>query len=233
MTLPAVGNSISFQQIQTEFGGSNPISMNEYGDKIGLTVGTTSTHSINSFFGLSADIFNTTFKPKFSTNTSNFPFTSTVGYSGFGEATSQSSTLPGGVATDNTFPNSGTFSDGTTTHSTNGVTIKAFTSFGMASGYSTPSTATAIVLKMKTTGGGSSGGGNVANGGWTSIQAYANTTGTGTALLTLNRTDATYAASDNAGNSTWSWTGTTYAFSSYFGTNTSLPGSATHFFRIL
>ena len=65
MVLPSLGNSISFQQIQTEFGGSNPISMNEYGDKIGLTVGTTSTHSINSFYGLSAAIHSTTFKPKY------------------------------------------------------------------------------------------------------------------------------------------------------------------------
>jgi len=232
MALPSSGSSISFDQIQTEFGGSNPISMNEYGDKIGLTVGTTSTHSINSFFGLSADIFNTTFKPKFVSETQYFPSTITVGYSGFGIATAGTA-KPDGVATDNTFPNSGTFSDGTTTHSTNGVTVQAFASFGLASGGSPPSTATAIALKMKTTGGGSSGGGNVANGGWTSIQAYANTTGTGTALLTLNRADATYDSSDNIGNSTWSWTGTTYAFSSYFGTNTSLPGSATHFFRIL
>ena len=53
MALPASGQ-IDFGQIQTEFGGSNPISMNEYGDKIGLTVGTTSTHDIADFHGLSA-----------------------------------------------------------------------------------------------------------------------------------------------------------------------------------
>lgn len=57
MALPAVGNPIDFGQIQTEFGGSNPISMNEYGDKIGLTVGTTSTHDIADFYGLSAAAF--------------------------------------------------------------------------------------------------------------------------------------------------------------------------------
>ena len=53
MALPASGQ-IDFGQIQTEFGGSNPISMNEYGDKIGLTVGTTSIHDIADFYGLSA-----------------------------------------------------------------------------------------------------------------------------------------------------------------------------------
>jgi len=53
MALPTSGQ-IDFGQIQTEFGGSNPISMNEYGDKIGLTVGTTSTHDIADFHGLSA-----------------------------------------------------------------------------------------------------------------------------------------------------------------------------------
>ena len=60
MTLPASG-AIDFGQIQTEFGGSNPISMNEYGDKIGLTVGTTSAHSISDFYGLSAFSFGTMF----------------------------------------------------------------------------------------------------------------------------------------------------------------------------
>ena len=52
MALPANGQ-IDFGQIQTEFGGSNPISMNEYGDKIGLTVGTTSAHDMADFYGLS------------------------------------------------------------------------------------------------------------------------------------------------------------------------------------
>ena len=53
MALPASGQ-IDFGQIQTEFGGSNPIAMNEYGDKIGLTVNTTSSHYISQFYGLSA-----------------------------------------------------------------------------------------------------------------------------------------------------------------------------------
>lgn len=52
MALAASGQ-IDFGQIQTEFGGSNPISMNEYGDKIGLTVGTTSAHDMADFYGLS------------------------------------------------------------------------------------------------------------------------------------------------------------------------------------
>lgn len=52
MALPASG-IIDFGQIQTEFGGSNPIAMNEYGDKIGLTVNTTSGHNIAQFYGLS------------------------------------------------------------------------------------------------------------------------------------------------------------------------------------
>lgn len=56
MALPASGQ-IDFGQIQTEFGGSNPIAMNEYGDKIGLTVGTTSAHDIADFYGLSAAAF--------------------------------------------------------------------------------------------------------------------------------------------------------------------------------
>lgn len=61
MALPASGQ-IDFGQIQTEFGGSNPIAMNEYGDKIGLTVGTTSAHDIADFYGLSN--INTSFTVK-------------------------------------------------------------------------------------------------------------------------------------------------------------------------
>ena len=132
MTLPASGNSISFQQIETEFGGSHPISMNEYGDKIGLTVGTTSTHSISSFFGLSAsaNIHSTTFKPKYA---SQFIGVATAYYSGFGTVGDGNGTNPGGTATDDTFPNSGTFSDGTTTHSTNGVIVSGLFGFSINS----------------------------------------------------------------------------------------------------
>ena len=53
MAISATGQTKSFLDLQNEFGGSNPISMNEYGDKIGLTVGTTSTHDLDDFAGLS------------------------------------------------------------------------------------------------------------------------------------------------------------------------------------
>ena len=54
MAISATGQTKSFLDLQNEFGGSTPISMNEYGDKIGLTVGTTSTHDLDDFAGLSA-----------------------------------------------------------------------------------------------------------------------------------------------------------------------------------
>jgi hypothetical protein len=57
MPIPASGSQKDFGQLQTEFGGSNPIAMNEYGDKISLTVGTTSAHNIDQFSGLSAAAF--------------------------------------------------------------------------------------------------------------------------------------------------------------------------------
>ena len=57
MAISATGQTKSFLDLQNEFGGSNPISMNEYGDKIGLTVGTTSTHDLDDFAGLSNDAF--------------------------------------------------------------------------------------------------------------------------------------------------------------------------------
>jgi hypothetical protein len=216
MTLPAVGNSISFQQIQTEFGGSNPISMNEYGDKIGLTVGTTSTHSINSFYGLSAAVHSSTFSPAFEAHYIP-PISTFFYYSGFG-------TLTTGTITDDTFPNSGTFSDGTTTHSANAVIMTSLEAF--ASGNST--TANTMILRLRDSSGG------IANGGWTTMEVYANTAGTGTPLLSLNRTDATYSSDDTRTpeSASWFWSGS-YAFSSYFGTNDTPAGSPTHLIRLV
>ena len=216
MALPAAGNSISFQQIQTEFGGSNPISMNEYGDKIGLTVGTTSTHSINSFFGLSAAVHSSTFSPAFEAHYIP-PISTFFYYSGFG-------TLTTGTITDDTFPNSGTFSDGTTTHSANAVIMTSLEAF--ASGNST--TASTMILRLRDSSGG------IANGGWTTMEIYANTTGTGTPLLSLNRTAATYSSDDTRTpeSAAWFWTAS-YAFSSYFGKNDNPAGSPTHLIRLI
>ncbi len=54
MALPASGQ-IDFGQIQTEFGGSNPIAMNEYSDRLGLgyVINYTGSHNIGMFYGLS------------------------------------------------------------------------------------------------------------------------------------------------------------------------------------
>ena len=67
MTLPASGNSLSLSQIQTEFGGSNPIGLNEYyagGSYVPSGTGSiASSGAINmsSFFGTSALITSYTF----------------------------------------------------------------------------------------------------------------------------------------------------------------------------
>ena len=55
MALPAAGQPIDFLQIQTEFGGSNPIAMNEYSDRLGLgfVINYTGSHNIGMFHGLS------------------------------------------------------------------------------------------------------------------------------------------------------------------------------------
>jgi hypothetical protein len=59
MPISGAGQTKSFLDLQNEFGGSNPISMNEYGDKIGLTIGTTTTHDLDDFAGLSNITLNT------------------------------------------------------------------------------------------------------------------------------------------------------------------------------
>jgi len=123
MALPASGQ-IDFGQIQTEFGGSNPIAMNEYGDKIGLTVGTTSAHDIADFYGLSN--INTSFTVKSGyihgtvTTSGGRRGTSTrycfnEGYNGFTDNTNGLSDPPSGAITNGTNVgiSSGIIADGT------------------------------------------------------------------------------------------------------------------------
>jgi hypothetical protein len=58
MTLPTSGNSISLSRIQTEFGGSNPIGLNEYyknGSHVGsffTSVPTSGAIDLADFFGM-------------------------------------------------------------------------------------------------------------------------------------------------------------------------------------
>ena len=100
MAISATGQTKSFLDLQNEFGGSNPISMNEYGDKIGLTVGTTSTHDLDDFAGLSGLLWSVGItQGSYSTQGYQAQGFSTYIASGFGTATDTSCDLFNGSTT--------------------------------------------------------------------------------------------------------------------------------------
>lgn len=230
MALQSSG-AISLDEICIEAGGTteSTVSINDTDIRALISKASEAAMSFSEWYGASSgassgptSIHETSFKPKL-TSTEVPPINKVF----------KASSGSGSNITDSTFPNSGTFSDGTTTYSANGLTITQFSAFethnlqGAGSSSDGPDS---IDLFMKK----SSGSGNPANGGWTKIEAYANTSGTGTPLISLNRTDATFTSSVGGSNlAKWSWAAPSGAsFSTFFGTNTSAPSSPTHLIRI-
>lgn len=79
-------------------------------------------------------------------------------------------------------------------------------------------------------------GTNFTNSGWTSLRIYANSSGTGSPLITLDRTAASSWGStiQNSANVRLTYTYTaSRAFSSYFGTSTTPSSNTTHFIEIV
>ena len=82
---------------------------------------------------------------------------------------------------------------------------------------------------------------NFANSGWTKLEVYANSTGTGSPILTLNRADAQFTASGASGThnrkAKYEWPSSGHngsrAFSTFFGTNTTASSNTTHFIKII
>lgn len=75
-----------------------------------------------------------------------------------------------------------------------------------------------------------------ANSGWTKLEVYANSTGSGSPMLTLNRADGTFTASGASGThnrkAKYEWSATR-AFSTFFGTDTTASNNTTHFIKII
>ena len=82
---------------------------------------------------------------------------------------------------------------------------------------------------------------NFANSGWTKLEVYANSSGSGSPLLTLNRADAQFTASGANGThnrkAKYEWPSSGHngslAFSNHFGTNTTASNNTTHFIKII
>ena len=82
---------------------------------------------------------------------------------------------------------------------------------------------------------------NFANSGWTKLEVYANSTGTGSLILTLNRADAQFTASGASGThnrkAKYEWPSSGHngsrAFSTFFGTSTTASSNTTHFIKII
>ena len=82
---------------------------------------------------------------------------------------------------------------------------------------------------------------NFANSGWTKLEVYANSSGSGSPLLTLNRADAQFTASGANGThnrkAKYEWPSSGHngslAFSNHFGTDTTASNNTTHFIKII
>ena len=228
MALQSSG-AISLNQIHVEAGGTTETtaSINDTDIRALISKASEAAMSFSEWYGASSGsstTHETSFKPVFTVETISFIGVTTQ-KSGAGHTAAA-------TFTDATFPNSGTFSDGTSTYSANGITITEFVAFELFSQGSSSQGPQYINLHMEN----SSSSGGPANGGWTKIEAYANTSGTGTPLLSFNRTDATFQAV-NSGSfqySSWSWEAPSGAsFSNLFGTDTSAPSSPTHLIKII
>ena len=82
---------------------------------------------------------------------------------------------------------------------------------------------------------------NFANSGWTKLEVYASSDGSGSVLLTLNRADAQFTASGTSGThnrkAKYEWPSSGHNasrdFSNFFGTSTTASSNTTHFIKII
>ena len=184
---------------------------------------TASPFSISEFRGYnhtaSTAVHETVFQPqKGIALVGSFPNTTTNHYSGV------STTLENGSAPNlGSFTTQGTFSVGGKT----GVNLAALYNFNEGGGSTNGSK---ILLQFH-----HASGTNFTDSGWSTAKIYANNSGSGSPLITLNRTSAnSFASQILSGTSvTASYTfNGTRAFSSFFGTNTTASNNTTHFLKI-
>ena len=186
-------------------------------------------YSMSEFYGYDHDyvaetvLHSTSFQPEKFTH--QFPYQPVYHFSGVvGQYGNYPSTTARG-----SFNSDGSFALGGKT----GVALGHFYNYNISNN-STTGTRVQIVFSATDTS-------NFANSGWTKLEVYANSSGSGSPLLTLNRADAQFTASGANGThnrkAKYEWPSSGHngslAFSNHFGTNTTASNNTTHFIKII
>jgi len=185
--------------------------------------------SMKEFYGYDHDhvaevtLHSTSFQPQFAEH--QFPYQPKYYFSGYRGAKGN---YPG-TTNFGTINSEGSFSVGGKT----GVAIGQFYNYNINA---STSTGTRIQLLFSAT-----STSNFANSGWTKLEVYANSSGSGSPLLTLNRADAQFTATGANGThnrkARYEWPSSGHngslAFSTHFGTDTTASNNTTHFIKII
>ena len=185
--------------------------------------------AMNEMYGYDHDyvaevtLHSTSFQPQFAEH--QFPYQPKYYFSGYRGAKGN---YPG-TTNFGTINSEGSFSVGGKT----GVAIGQFYNYNINA---STSTGTRIQLLFSAT-----STSNFANSGWTKLEVYANSSGSGSPLLTLNRADAQFTASGANGThnrkARYEWPSSGHngslAFSNHFGTDTTASNNTTHFIKII
>lgn len=221
MALQSSGQ-ISLNDIHVEAGGTSgsQAGMNDSDIRALIGKNAGSNMSFSEWYGASAEtvLHSTSFQPQKATH--QFPYQPRYHFSGFRGTKG----LYPGTTYFGTINSEGSFALGGKT----GVAIGLIYNYNITND-STNGTKIRITFHATSTS-------NFANSGWTKLELYANSDGSGSVLLTLNRADGSFIASGNNNSygrvAQYEWSATR-AFSTFFGTSTTASSNTTHFIKII
>ena len=221
MALQSSGQ-ISLNDIHVEAGGTSGSQASINDSDIRALIGKSSgaSMSFSEWYGASAEtvLHSTSFQPQKATH--QFPYQPLYHFSGFRGTK--------GLYPGNTYFGSinseGSFALGGKT----GVAIGLIYNYNITND-STNGTKIRITFHATSTS-------NFANSGWTKLELYASSDGSGSVLLTLNRADGSFSATGTNSSygrvAQYEWSATR-AFSTFFGTSTTASSNTTHFIKII
>ena len=226
MALQSSGQ-ISLNDIHVEAGGTSgsQAGMNDSDIRALIGKNAGSNMSFSEWYGASAEtvLHSSSFQPQKATH--QFPYQPLYHFSGF--RTSKGN-YPG-LTEFGSINSEGSFSLGGKT----GVAIGQFYNYNINNSSTTGTRYQILFSATSST--------NFANSGWTKLEVYASSDGSGSVILTLNRADASFSATGTSGThgrkARYLWpsggfTGSN-AFSTFFGTSTTASSNTTHFIKII
>ncbi len=221
MALQSSGQ-ISLNDIHVEAGGTSGSQASINDSDIRALIGKSSgaSMSFSEWYGASAEtvLHSTSFQPQKATH--QFPYQPLYHFSGFRGTKG----LYPGTTYFGSINSEGSFALGGKT----GVAIGLIYNYNITND-STNGTKIRITFHATSTS-------NFANSGWTKLELYASSDGSGSVLLTLNRADGSFVASGTNSSygrvAQYEWSATR-AFSTFFGTSTTASSNTTHFIKII